>query len=75
MIYSFSCIALDFYVGVTITMNESRSYNVYSTLPPAILKVDVVCDVVMTSTSNVLMTELRDLLYNHILITRVGIRF
>ena len=29
-----------------------------------ILKVDVVSDVAMTSTSNVLTTELRDLLYN-----------
>ena len=29
-----------------------------------ILKVDVVCDVAMTSLPNVLMTELRDVLYN-----------
>ena len=30
----------------------------------AILKFDVVCDVAMTSTPNVLTTELRDLQYN-----------
>ena len=30
----------------------------------AMLKVDVVCDVAMTSTLNVLTTELRDLLYD-----------
>ena len=29
-----------------------------------ILKVDVICDVALTSTSNVLMTEIRDVLYN-----------
>ena len=38
----------------------SHSY----TLTSAILKVDVVCDIAMTSTCNVLTTELRDLLYN-----------
>ena len=31
----------------------------------AILKCDVMCDFAMTSTPNILMTELRDLLYNH----------
>ena len=41
-------------------MNELRSY----TLTSAILKFDVVCDVAMMSTPNVLTTELRDLLYN-----------
>ena len=34
------------------------------TLTLTILKVDVVCDVEMTSTPNVLTTELRDPLYN-----------
>ena len=33
-------------------------------LMSAILKVDVVCDVAMTSTPNVVTTEVRDLLYN-----------
>ena len=33
-------------------------------LTSAILKVDIVCDVAMTSTPNVLTTELSDLLYN-----------
>ena len=33
-------------------------------LTSAILKFDVVCDVAITSTPNVLTTELRDLLYN-----------
>ena len=33
-------------------------------LTSAILKVDVVCDVAMTSTSSVLTTVLRDLLYD-----------
>ena len=40
-------------------MNESCSYRVTS----AILKIDA-CEVAMTSTPNVLMTELGDLLYN-----------
>ena len=35
------------------------------TLTSAILKGDVVCDVIMTSTPNVLTTDLRDLVYNH----------
>ena len=34
-------------------------------LTTAILNVDVVCDVAMMSISNVLTTELRDLLYNY----------
>ena len=50
--------AFDFNVGVPV--NESHSF----TLTSAILKIDVVCDVTMTSTSKVLTTELRDLLYN-----------
>ena len=50
--------AFGFNVGVAVI--ESRSY----TLTSAILKVDVVCDVIVTSTSNVLTTELRDFLYN-----------
>ena len=33
-------------------------------LTSAILKVDFICDVVMTSTPNVLMAEVQDLLYN-----------
>ena len=50
--------AFNFKTGVAI--NEIRSYSLTS----AILKVDFVCDVSMMSTPNVLMTELRDLLYN-----------
>ena len=41
-------------------MSELRSFMLEST----ILKVDVVCDVTMTSIPNVLTTELRDFLYN-----------
>ena len=53
-------------------INESCSY----TLTSAILKIDVVCDVAMTSTSDILTTEVRDLLYNqYILTTRVVILF
>ena len=52
MIDSFSCIPFDFNVGGAI--NESRSYTLTS----------VICDVAMTSTPNVITTELRDLLYN-----------
>ena len=48
-----------FDVNIGSSINESPSY----TLTSAILKVDVVYDV-MTSTPNVLTTELRDLLYN-----------
>ena len=48
----------DFNTGITI--NESHSY----TLTSAILKVDIVCDVTMTSSPNVLTTKLLDLLYN-----------
>ena len=44
-----------------VAINVSRSY----TLTSAILKVDVVCEVAMTSTPNVLKIELRDLLNNH----------
>ena len=47
--------AFDFYA-----INELRSY----TLTSAILKVDVICDVTMMSTPNVLTTGLRGLLYN-----------
>ena len=47
-----------FNVGVKI--NESHSYMLTS----AILKVDVICDIAMTSSPNVLTTELRDVLYN-----------
>ena len=46
--------AFDFNAGFTI------NFMVTST----ILKIDVECDVTMTSTSNILTTELRDLLYN-----------
>ena len=55
--------AFDFNVGVAI--NESCFF----TLTSAILKVDVFCDVAMTSTPNVLTTELRDLLYNQCILT------
>ena len=41
-------------------MNESCSF----TLTTAILKIEVVCDVAMTSTPKVPLTELLDLLYN-----------
>ena len=50
--------AFGFNIGVAI--NESRSNMLMST----VLKADFVCDVVMTSTPNVFMTALRDLLYN-----------
>ena len=43
-----------------VAINESHSY----TLPSAILKADVVCDVALMSNPNMLTTELRDLLYN-----------
>ena len=43
-----------------IAIKESTSY----TLTSVILKVDVVCDVAMTSNPNVLTTELCDHLYN-----------
>ena len=56
-LHNFRSSAFDFNVGVAI--NESPSYTLTST----ILKFDV-CDVAMTSTPNVLTTELRDLLYN-----------
>ena len=46
--------------NVGVPINELRSY----TLTSAILKVDIVCDLAMTSTLNVLMTELHDRLYN-----------
>ena len=46
--------------NVEVTINKSLSYYLTS----ATLKVDVVCDVTMTSTPNVLTTELHDLLYN-----------
>ena len=57
-LHTFSSPAFDFNVEVAIS--KSRSY----TLASAILKIDVVCDVAMMSTPNVLTTELRDLLYN-----------
>ena len=57
-LHTFSSPVFDFNVEVAI--NGSHSY----TLTSAILKVDVVCDVAMTSTSNFLMTELHDLLHN-----------
>ena len=41
-------------------INESHFY----TLTSPILKVEVECDVELTSNANVLTTELRDLLYN-----------
>ena len=59
---SFSCIPLDlqrliFNIGADIY--ESHSY----TLMSAILKVNSICDITMTSTPNVFTTKLRDL-YN-----------
>ena len=57
-LHTFLSPVFDFNVQVAI--NESRSY----TLTSAILEVDIVCDVAMTSTSNILMTDLCDLLYN-----------
>ena len=56
-LYSFWPPAFDFNIGSAI--NESPPY----TLTTAVLKVDFVCDIIMTSTPNVLTTELRDL-YN-----------
>ena len=53
--------AFDFNGGVAI--NESHSMHSFM-LTSAILKVDIVCDVAMTSTPKVLTTELHDLLYN-----------
>ena len=58
VLHTFRSPVFDFNVEVAI--NESRSY----TLTSAILKVDVVCYVAMTSTPNILMTELHALLYN-----------
>ena len=58
MIDSFSCI--HFHHQHSILTYKSRSYMLKS----AILKADVVCDIAMMSTANVLMTELRDILYN-----------
>ena len=46
--------------SIGVTIYESRSY----TLMSAILKIDVICNVIMMSTPNVLTTELPDLLYN-----------
>ena len=57
LLHTFWPPTFDFYLGVTI--NESCSY----TLTSAILTVNVIYDVTMTSTSNVLTTELHDL-YN-----------
>ena len=50
--------------NVAFDINESRSYTM------KVLKVDVVCEVAMTSTPNVLTPELRDLLHNqkHVLL-------
>ena len=56
--HTFRSPVFEFNIGVAI--NKSCSY----TLMSAILKVDVVCDVAMTSTPNILTTELHDLLYN-----------
>ena len=57
-LHTFWSPAFDFNVGVAI--NESCSYTLTST----ILKTDVVCDVAMTSTRNVITTESCDFLYN-----------
>ena len=55
---TFWYLVFDFTVGVAT--DESPSYTLTST----ILKVEVVCDIEMTSTPNFLITELHDLLYN-----------
>ena len=57
-LHSFWSPVFDINLGVAI--NESLFY----TLTSAILKVDIVCDVAMTSTPNILTGELRDVLYN-----------
>ena len=57
-LHTFRAPAFDLNVGVTV--NESRSF----TLTSAILKVDVICEVAMTSTPKDLTTELHDLQYN-----------
>ena len=49
-----------FYFNVGVAINESRTYTLMFT----ILKVDIICDVALTSTPNVLTTELPDLLCN-----------
>ena len=49
-----------FHFNVRVEINKSHSY----TLTSATLKVDVVCDVAIMSSPNVLMTELRDILYS-----------
>ena len=50
-LHTFRAPAFDFNIGVAV--NESHSF----TLTSAILKIDVVCDVAMTSTPKVLTTE------------------
>ena len=57
-LHTFWSQAFDFNIGVAI--KESRSY----TLTSAILKVDIVYVVTMTSTPSFLTAELHDLLYN-----------
>ena len=54
--------AFDFNIGVEI--NESHS----NTLTSAILKVDVLCDIAMISSPNVLTTQLHDILYNQLFV-------
>ena len=74
MIDSFSCISFwspAFDCNIGVAMNESCFF----TLTSSILKVDIVCDVAMTSTPNVLMTELRDPYTTSVLTTRVVMRF
>ena len=56
-LHTFWSPVFDFNIAVPI--NESLSYMLKS----IILKVDIVCDAAMTSTHNVLMTEICDLLY------------
>ena len=68
-LHTFRAPAFDFNVGAA--MNESRSL----TLASDIMKIDVVCDVAMMSTPNVLTRELRNLPYNNVLTTRVFILF
>ena len=51
--------SLVFDLNVEFAIYESRSYTI-----SVIFKVDVVCDITPTSTPNILMTELHDLLYD-----------
>ena len=64
MVDSFSCIPVSFDLQGLNLMQESPNVSCSYTFKSTILKFDVVCDVIMTSTPNALTTELCDLLYN-----------